>query len=113
MANRAGLQFGEDRRFFLSQDSFSSFSAFFDNLTKIDTLSFEPTYNQYTGLVEPAVVARKNLASRLELVGNSLFSTVSNSRAGVVYNLTPVLDINAFVQSVSTQQNAIFSSDLT
>lgn len=113
MANRAGLQFGEDRRFFLSQDSFSSLSAFFDNLTKIDTLSFEPTYNQYTGLVEPAVVARKNLASRLELVGNSLFSTVSNSRAGVVYNLTPVLDINAFVQSVSTQQNAIFSSDLT
>jgi len=65
MANRVGLQFGEDRRFFLSTDSFSSFSAFFENLTKIDTLSFEPTFNQYTGLVEPAVVARKNLTSRL------------------------------------------------
>lgn len=113
MANRVGLQFGEDRRFFLSTDSFSSFSAFFENLTKIDTLSFEPTFNQYTGLVEPAVVARKNLTSRLELVGNSLFSTVSNSKAGVVYSLTPSLDVNGFVQSVSTQQNIILSSDFT
>jgi outer membrane protein insertion porin family len=113
MANRVGNQFGEDKRFFLSQDSLSSVGAFFRNLTKIDTLSFEPTYNQYTGLVEPAIVAKKNLAPRFALVGNSLFSSVSNSRAGVVYNLTPSLDINAFVQSVSTQQNAIASSDLT
>lgn len=113
MANRVGTQFSEDKRFFLSQDSFSSVGAFFRNLTKIDTLSFEPTYNQYTGLVEPAIVAKKNLAPRFALVGNSLFSSVSNSRAGVVYNLSPSLDVNAFVQSVSTQQNAIVSSDLT
>jgi len=113
MANRVGTQFGEDKRFFLSQESFSSFEAFFRNLTKFDTLSFEPTYNQYTGLVEPAVVGKKNFTPRFALVGNSLFSSVSNSKAGVVYNLTPSLDINGFIQNVSTQENTIFSSDLT
>ena len=113
MANRVGNQFGQDQRYFLSQDSFSSFEAFFTNLTKIDTLSFEPTYNPYTGLVEPAVVAKKTLTPRFAFVGNSLFSSVSNSKAGVVYNLTPTLDVNGFIQSVSTQQNIILSSDLT
>lgn len=113
MANQLGSQFAQDQRYFLSQDSFSSFEAFFTNLTKIDTLSFEPTYNPYTGLVEPAVVAKKNLTPRFAFVGNSLFSSVSNSKAGVVYNLTPTLDINGFIQSVSTQENLQLSSDLT
>lgn len=113
MANRVGNQFAQDQRYFLSEDSFSSFEAFFRNLTKIDTLSFEPTYNPYTGLVEPAVVAKKTLTPRFAFVGNSLFSSVSNSKVGAVYNLTPNLDINGFIQSVSTQQNLILSSDLT
>ena len=113
LANQLGGQFAQDQRYFLSQDSFSSFEAFFANLTKIDTLSFEPTYNPYTGLVEPAVVAKKNLTPRFAFVGNSLFSSVSNSKAGVVYNLTPALDINGFIQSVSTQENLQLSSDLT
>jgi outer membrane protein insertion porin family len=113
MANRVGNQFAQDQRYFLSEDSFSSVEAFFRNLTKIDTLSFEPTYNPYTGLVEPAVVAKKTLTPRFAFVGNSLFSSVSNSKAGAVYNLTPNLDINGFIQSVSTQQNLIVSSDLT
>jgi outer membrane protein insertion porin family len=113
MANRVGNQFARDQRYFLSEDSFSSFEAFFRNLTKIDTLSFEPTYNPYTGLVEPAIMAKKSLTPRFAFVGNSLFSSVSNSKAGVVYNLTPTLDINGFIQSVSTQENIILSSDLT
>ena len=70
-------------------------------------------YNQFTGSIEPALVARKDLSNRLSLVGESLFSTVSSSRAGVVYNISPDLSINAFSQTVSTQQNAIASSDLT
>jgi len=113
MANRVGNQFAQDQRYFLSEDSFSSVEAFFRNLSKIDTLSFEPTYNPYTGLVEPAVVAKKTLTPRFAFVGNSLFSSVSNSKVGAVYNLTPNLDVNGFIQSVSTQQNLILSSDLT
>jgi outer membrane protein insertion porin family len=113
LANRAGMQFRDDQRFFFSRDSFSSFTAFFRNLTRIDTLSFEPMYNQFTGSIEPALVARKDLSNRLSLVGESLFSTVSSSRAGVVYSISPDLSINAFSQTISTQQNAIASSDLT
>jgi outer membrane protein insertion porin family len=113
MKGRMDSQFGSDQRFFMSDTSFSSFKAFFQNLTRLDILSFEPAYNQFTGTIEPAVVARKNISPRLTLLGESLFSSVSNSRAGGVYSLTPALDINAFFQTVSTQKNSILSSDLT
>jgi len=113
MKGRMDSQFGSDQRFFMSDTSFSSFKAFFQNLTRLDILSFEPAYNQFTGTIEPAVVARKNMSPRLTLLGESLFSSVSNSRAGGVYSLTPSLDINAFFQTVSTQKNSILSSDLT
>lgn len=112
-ANRLGGQLGSDQRFFMTGDSFSSLRAFWRNLTRIDTLSFEPAYNQFTGTIEPAVVAKKNLSPRLSLLGESLFSSVSNSRAGGVYSLTPKLNVNAFFQTVSTQRNSILSSDLT
>jgi outer membrane protein insertion porin family len=110
---RMDSQFGTDQRFFMAEDSFSSFKDFFRNLTRIDILSFEPAYNQFTGTIEPAVVARKNISPRMTLLGESLFSSVSNSRAGGVYALTPSLDINGFFQTVSTQKNSILSSDLT
>ncbi len=112
-ANKLGSQFNLDQRYFISQDSFSSVQSFFRNLTRIDTLSFEPAYNQFTGTIEPAVVARKNVSPRLTLLGESLFSSVSNSRAGGVYSLTPRLNVNAFFQTVSTQRSSIVSSDLT
>ncbi len=112
-ANRLGGQLGSDQRFFITGDSFSSLRAFWRNLTRIDTLSFEPAYNQFTGTIEPAVVAKKNLSPRVSILGESLFSSVSNSRAGAVYSLTPKLNINAFFQTVSTQRNSIVSSDLT
>lgn len=113
LKGRMDSQFGADQRFFISDTSFSSFRSFFRNLTRLDVLSFEPAYNQFTGTIEPAVVARKNISPRLTMVGESLFSSVSNSRAGGVYSLTPYLDINAFFQTVSTQRNSILSSDLT
>ncbi len=113
MKGRMDSQFGSDQRFFMSDTSLSSFKAFFKDLTRLDILSFEPAYNQFTGTIEPAVVARKNISPRLTLLGESLFSSVSNSRAGGVYALTPALDINAFFQTVSTQKNSIISSDLT
>ncbi len=113
LKGRMDSQFGADQRFFISDTSFSSFRSFFRNLTRLDVLSFEPGYNQFTGTIEPAVVARKNISPRLTLLGESLFSSVSNSRAGGVYSLTPYLDINAFFQTVSTQKNSILSSDLT
>jgi outer membrane protein insertion porin family len=113
LRGRLDSQFGAERRYFMSEGSFSGIRQFFSSLTQLDVLSFEPAYNQFTGTIEPAVVARKNISPRLTLVGESLFSSVSNSRAGGVYALTPSLDINAFFQTVSTQKNSILSSDLS
>lgn len=87
--------------------------SFFRSLTRLDVLSFEPAYNQFSGAIEPAIIARKNISPRFNLVGESLFSSVSNSRAGGVFALTPSIDINAFIQTVSTQKNSIVSSDMT
>lgn len=113
LRGRVDSQFGAERRYFMSEGSFTGIREFFSNLTRLDVLSFEPAYNQFTGTIEPAVVARKNISPRLTLVGESLFSSVSNSRAGGVYALTPSLDINGFFQTVSTQKNSIISSDLS
>jgi outer membrane protein insertion porin family len=113
LKGRLDSQFGTERRYFMSEGSFAGLQEFFSSLTRLDVLSFEPAYNQFTGTIEPAVVARKNISPRLTLVGESLFSSVSNSRAGGVYALTPGLDINAFFQTVSTQKQPILSSDLT
>jgi hypothetical protein len=46
MKARMDSQFGTEQRFFMADDSFSSFSDFFKNLTRIDILSFEPAFNQ-------------------------------------------------------------------
>lgn len=113
MANRFSGPMREDDRFFFSKSSFGSIGSFFSSLSKIDVLSFEPAYNPWTGSIEPSVVTKKNLSSRLDLVGESLMGTVQSSRAGVVYNLSPTLSINGFVQNISNQRNNIVSSDLT
>ncbi len=113
LANRAGMQFTRDQRFLLSEDTFSSIGAFFRSLTRIETLSLEPIYNPFTGSIEPALVGKKNLTSRLALVGNSTFSTLPNSRAGVVYNLTPSVNLLGFFQSMPSRRQAALSADLT
>jgi outer membrane protein insertion porin family len=113
IANTVGRQFGTDQRFLLSSDTFSSFRSFIRSLARIDALSLEPIYNPYTGALEPGVVGKKNITESLALVGESTFGTVSNSRAGLVYNLTPSLNASGFIESVSTRQNTALSADLT
>lgn len=113
IANRAGAQFERDQRFFLSQDSFESIWSFLQSLARIETLSLEPIFNPFSGLIEPAVVARKNLTPRLYLLGNSTFGTLQNSRAAAVYNITPDMSLSAFVQSMPSRRQSALGSDLT
>jgi outer membrane protein insertion porin family len=113
LANRFAGQLKDDDRFFFSKSTFGSITGFFSSLSKIDTLSFEPTYNPWTGSIEPSIVAKKKLSARMDLVGQTLAGAVQSSRAGVVYQLTPSLSINGFIQSLSNQNNNIVSSDLT
>ena len=113
LANQFSGPIRDNDKFFFSKSTFGGIGAFFSSLSKIDVLSFEPAYNPWTGSIEPSVVAKKKLSSRVDLVAESLMGTVQSSRAGAVYNLTPSLSINGFVQNLSTQRNNIVSSDLT
>lgn len=110
---RMNSGYGGQQRLFEKRGPLTSLRSFFRNLTRLDVLSFEPAYNQFSGAIEPAIVARKNISPRFNLVGESLFSSVSNSKAGGVFALTPSIDLNAFFQTVSTQKNSIVSSDIT
>ena len=110
---RMNSGYGAQQRLFKGKGPLTSLRSFFQNLTRLDVLSFEPAYNQFSGAIEPAIVARKNISPRFNLVGESLFSSVSNSKAGGVFALTPSIDLNAFFQTVSTQKNSIISSDIT
>lgn len=110
---RMNSGYSTQQRLFEKRGPLASLRSFFQNLTRLDVLSFEPAYNQFSGAIEPAIVARKNISPRFNLVGESLFSSVSNSKAGGVFALTPSIDLNAFFQTVSTQKNSIVSSDIT
>ncbi len=110
---RMNSQYESTRGYIATGGMLAQFRSFFRSLTRLDVLSFEPAYNQFSGAIEPAIIARKNISPRFNLVGESLFSSVSNSKAGGVFALTPSIDINAFIQTVSTQKNSILSSDVT
>lgn len=82
-------------------------------ITKIDSLSLEPTYNSLTGSVEPSVLAEKKITDELSLVGQSLFaSTANQSQVKLNYALTDDLDLSALAQSIATRPELAFGIDL-
>lgn len=83
------------------------------NLTKIDSLSLEPTYNSLTGSVEPSILAEKKVTDELSLVGQSLFASNANqSQVKLSYALTDDLSLSALAQSIATRQELAFGLDL-
>lgn len=92
---------------------FSGLRTFIRNLTQIDKLAFEPVYSPYSGAVEPAIVARKRLADKLDLIGESTFGTISDSKAGIVYNVGPDLNLSSTAETVSTRRNTALAVDLS
>ncbi|NDC37087.1 MAG: hypothetical protein EBZ48_03435, partial [Proteobacteria bacterium] len=78
---------------------------FWQGLTRIDSLSIEPVYNQLTGAIEPALVAEKKLARRLNLRGESSFGgTGSISRAKLVYDLARSLAAEGLIETDPTKR---------
>lgn len=78
---------------------------FWQGLTRIDSLSIEPVYNQLTGAIEPALVAEKKLARRLNLRGESTFGgTGSISRAKLVYDLARSLAAEGLIETDPTKR---------
>jgi outer membrane protein assembly complex protein YaeT len=89
---------------FVSDDSFFGFGRWLKRLTKIDSVSVEPSYNAKDGLVEPILVAEKRISPTLNLRGETSFGG-SNYKAGgrLNYSLNPRTTISGIVESLSTQ----------
>ena len=101
---------------YLSQEEedLSDWSQLLKTLTRIDSLTLEPTFNFQTGVLEPTLIARKTLGDRLMLVGESVVSAAATgARAKVIYNLTPSVNVALIGDSSTIQQSTSLGADLT
>lgn len=88
------------------------FAGFIRMLAKIDSLTFEPAFNSQSGAFEPSIVARKNLSDKILIKAENLFgSYVRESKLTLGFILTPYLEIDAIIDSVSTENNAALRID--
>ncbi len=95
-------------------EDLSEVSRLFNSLTKIDSITVEPTFNFQTGVLEPTLIARKNLGNRLSLIGQSaLTSGATNSTAKLIYNLTPRTNVALIGDASNSQQTTSLGADLT
>lgn len=95
------------------RDSLFNFNNFIKNLTRIDVLSLQPSFNSQSGAIEPSIIAKKKITDNLSAFGeNSFGSTVNESKVGLIYALTPKLNLSGVADSVSTKQNTAFGLDL-
>ncbi|MBX7137634.1 MAG: translocation/assembly module TamB domain-containing protein [Oligoflexia bacterium] len=82
------------------------------NLSTIDSLSIQPTYNEQRGVIEPTIIATKKLSDRLSLTGDSfLGSAASESTLKLTYALTPKLDVSGLISSLSTEEQLALGAD--
>ena len=89
------------------------FTRVFSDLTTIDSISLEPTFNNKTGLVEPTLIATKNLTNSLHITSETHFGGDSNdSRFRANYDLTDRFVISGIFDSVNTQRNTTAGVDL-
>lgn len=112
--NAVARAFELDQEALFSDPSRMTVAKFLADLTKLNTITLQPTYNVQTGLIEPFVVAEKRITDALSLVGeSSLGGTVTESRLKLLYDLGPALKIAGILESVSSRQKTAFGTDLT
>lgn len=86
---------------------------FLSELTRIDNFYVEPELDPATGLVEPVAIATKNLTNRFTAIGEiGLGETRSRSRASLVYDLTPRLNIAGILDAGNPNQKTAVGIDL-
>lgn len=84
-----------------------------DELTRIDSLSFEPELDPVSGLVQPVAIAEKDITDRMRAVGQiGLGQTNSMSRASLIYDLTPKLNIAGILDTGTVEQRTSLGVDL-
>ena len=90
----------------------SILSEFISGITEIDSITIEPGYNNRSGLIEPTLVARKDLSSSLYLTSETFFGGSNNdSRFRANYNLTPFITLSGTADTITTQENTALGFD--
>lgn len=95
----------------LSRYSLLRFHRFVSDLTRIDSISLAPTYNQRSGFIEPALIAEKRLTDRTALIGETLFG--GTTRLKGLYDLAPDLVLSALVENDPAAATAPVEANLT
>ena len=94
-------------------ESMTTFGGFMRHLTKIDSLSIEPTFNSERGTFEPTLVARKQLFEKLALQAESSFGGGPNeSRLKAIYEIFPALRLIGIADTAASQRNTALEANL-
>lgn len=102
----------DNRNLLLGEDF--TFSDFFLNLAAIDDLSIEPSVDIESGLVVPNLIAQKYITDRISISGETLLgATDDQSKIGLLYKVTPRVNLSGGAVSRSSEQNTAFTADLT
>ncbi|RMD83865.1 MAG: hypothetical protein D6808_07965, partial [Candidatus Dadabacteria bacterium] len=102
----------EEKEYLRGAAPLRKLGSLFKKITSIDSLRIQPEFNESTGTIEPHIVAEKNLAERMRLVGsNSLSSTSSDYSLALKYLLFPFFTISGSVESFPQEQESTYSFD--
>lgn len=96
------------------RDTPNQLNSFLYNITKIDKLSVEPSYNTLSGAIEPAIAAEKKLDDNFYLKGQGLFGAVSTqSKGSINYQLSDILTLSGIVESLGAEIPISLGVDLS
>ena len=99
---------------FVSDDSLFGLGRWLRRLTKIDSLSIEPSFNSQSGVIEPTLIAEKYIWPNLTLRGETSFgSTGNDARARLNYKIFPRVTVSGIIDALSTQENTALGLDVS
>jgi|GEM_PF-2784096 len=102
------------KTYLLTKPGDNFFKKLLSEITSLDKLIIEPKYNSVTGLVEPALVAEKNITQELSLnAENFLSNNFSGSKFKGEYKISPRLILSGLFDSQITQEKSSVGTDLT
>ena len=84
-------------------------------LTNIDSVGIEPAFNDRSGIIEPHIVAQKNITEQFQIIGKNSLSGSSNAESSITadYQLSPSLSLTGGFESANSQEESASLIDLT
>lgn len=114
--SRVGM-FSQDFDFevpFVSDDSFFGLGRWLRRLTKIDSLSIEPSFNSQRGVIEPTLIAEKSIWPNLVLRGETSFGGSGyDAKARLNYALFPRVTLSGIIDALASEENTALGVDLS